>query len=232
MTNMKKKLLIFSTIAFFVFLIVATIFFFLMKNAEPDNSGEDPADYNVGHIVEKIEFLNFITYDEIKQYADDYPIYIQTSSDENMFAIGELYVEDNPVTLFYQLNDDKTINRFDGKYSIELKKSDKEHVWDLVSTFNRIIVENFIVGNFDHDLFDQDGSPIDAYSEESYELMLNGKAKYNLSIIDRNETYWNISAMVVDKKYVEFEFFRCFDLSVYNDDSPNIDLRVPEETGE
>lgn len=229
---MKKKLLIISTIAIFVILIVATIFFFLSKNAKTNNANENTEDYNVGHIVEKIEFLNFITYDEIKQYAENYPIYIQTSSDKNMFAIGELYIEDNPVTLFYQLNDDNTINRFDGKYSIELEKSDKDHVWNLVSLFNRIVVEHFIVGTFEYDMFDQDGAPIDAYAEESYELMLNGKARYNLSIIDRNETYWNISAVVVDKKYVEFDFFRCFDLSTYNDNSPNIDLRVSEEIGE
>ena len=229
---MKRKLLIVSTIVLLVCFIVAATVVFLMKNNVTNNGNEDPEDYEVSHIVEKIEFLNFTTYDQIKRYADEYPIYIQTSSDENMFAIGELYIEDNPVSVFYQLNDDKSINRFDGKYSIELKNSDKQCVWDLVSTFNRIVVEHFIVGYFEHNMFNQDGAPIDAYSEESYELMLNGNAKYNLTVIDSNETYWSISAVVVDKKYVEFEFFRCFDLSVYDDDSPNIDMRVFEAVGE
>ena len=229
---MKKNILKISIILFVVFLLVAIIFFFLMRNSDPNNQEIDPEEYDVSQVVDKVEFLKLNSYDEIKAYADEYPIYIQASDDDLLFAIGELYVEDAPVTLFYKLNDDKSINRFDGKYTYMLEQKSNDEVWDIVSYFNHVVVEYFDTEHFEHSIYDEEGAPVDAYDENSYELMLNGKAKYNLSILDESNTYWNISAVVTDKKQIEFEFFRCFDSSVYDDDSPNIDLRELEETGE
>lgn len=220
-----------TSILFVVFLVVAILFFFLMKNSEANKEKNDPAEYDASQIIGKIDFLKLNTYDEIKKYADE-NLYIRESSDETLFAIGELYIEEFPVELFYSLNEDNSISRFDGYYSYELKDSTSDAVWDVIAYFDHVIVEYFNVEYFEHSIFDENGVPIDAYDENSYELMLNGKAKYNLSIIDESNTYWNISAVVTDKEQIEFEFFRCFDLSVYNDDSPNIDLRELEETGE
>lgn len=229
---MKKNILKISMLLFMVFLLVAIVFFFLMRNSDPNNQKTDPEEYDVRQVVEKIKFLRLNSYDEIKAYADEYPIYIQTSDDDSLFAIGELYIEDSPVTLFYKLNADKSIDRFDGKYIYTLEKESKDAVWDVISYFNHVIVEYFGTEYFDHSIYDEDGAPIDVYDENSYELMFNGKAKYSLSVIDESNTYWHISTVVKEKKQIEFEFFRCFDLSVYNDDSPNIDLRELEETGE
>lgn len=234
---MKKKTLKISIILTIFFLVVAVVFFFLMKNAESDmNLDESKGDdelYDVSQIVRDINFLKLNTFEEIEKYANEYPIYIQSSDDKTLFAIGELYIKDLPVSLFYKLNDDGSINRFDGSYSYELPESTKDEVWNVISYFNHIIDEYFYFTYFDYDVYDEDGAPIDPYSETSYELILNGKAKYNLSVIDEHGTYWNISASVKDGKKMEFEFFRCFDLSIYDDDSPNIDLRpVVDETGE
>lgn len=228
---MKKKILFASIILFVVFLIITILFFFLVKNSEANKEKNDPAEYDVSQIIGKIDFLKLNTYDEIKKYADE-NLYIRESSDETLFAIGELYIEESPVELFYSLNEDNSISRFDGYYSYELKDSSSDALWDVIAYFDHVIVEYFNVEYFEHSIFDENGAPIDAYDENSCELMLNGKAKYNLSIIDESNTYWNISVVVTDKKQIEFEFFRCFDLSVYDDDSPNIDLRVKEETGE
>ena len=229
---MKKKILLLSSILFVVFLIIAIVSFVLMNNAKHNETNVDPEIYDNGELVESINFLKFTTYEELKQYADNNPLYIQASENSDFFAIGEFYIKEAPVKLIYKLNSDRTLNRFDGKVSIKIDKESKDEVWDIVSEFNRVVVDYFGVETFEHAIFDEKGAPIDAYEENSYELMLNGKAKYNLTIIDESNTYWKISAVVTDKKKIEFEFFRCFDLSVYNDDSPNIDLRELEETGE
>lgn len=228
---MKKKMLFASVTLFFIFLIVAILFFFLMKNSEVNKEKNDPAEYDASQIIEKIDFLKLNTYDEIKKYTDENH-YIRETSDATIFAIGELYIEESPVELFYSLNEDNSLNRFDGYYTYELKDSSSDAVWDVIAYFDHVIVEYFNVEYFEHSIFNENGAPIDTYDDNSYELMLNGKAKYNLSIIDESNTYWNISAVVTDKKQIEFEFFRCFDLSVYGDDSPNIDMRELEETGE
>lgn len=236
---MKNRLLTVSITLFAVFFVIAAVSFILMNNAKPDTETAqttpalyDPEEYDVSPIIEKIEFLKLNTYDEIKKYADEYPIYIQSSDDKTLFAIGELYVEDRPVKLFYRLNEDGSISRFDGQYSCEIEQLSADAVWNVVSYFNFVVAEYFGNAYFDHSIYDEYGAPVDAYDEASYELMLNGKAKYNLSIIDESDTYWNISAVIVEQKQVRFEFFRCFDLREYNDTSPNIDLRPEEKTGE
>lgn len=229
---MKKKILIISIILTLFFMIVATVFFFLMKNTEPSNSKSNPDEYDTSQVVEELDFLKLNTYDEIKQYADEYPIYIQSSDDNTMFGIGELYIEDRPVTLFYQLNENGSINRFDGSYSYELKETFAEDVSYTIKCFNNIISDFFLVENFGHAFYGENGAPITSFNEKIYDEVLEGKATYGLSIIDESNTYWYVTATVVDKKCMNFEFFRCFDLSTYNDDSPNLDLRIKDETGE
>ena len=233
MNDMKKKLLIISAVLFFVCLITAVVCFFLMKNseAEAEPDAENSQEYDMSETAEKLEFLRFTSYEKLKAYADDYPVYIQKSDDESLFGIGELYIDGSPVELFYQLSADRSFNRFDGKYTVKLQKSDSDSLWELLVKTDRLASEFFITDYFEHDMLDAEGCPLDAGDESTYELMLNGKAFYNLSVIDEVNTYWNISAAVTDKKQVTFEFFRCFDLSEYDDDTPNIDLRpIPYDT--
>lgn len=229
---MKKKILIISIILTLFFLIVATVFFFLMKNSESSNSRSNPDEYDTSQVVEKIDFLKLNTYDEIKQYADEYPIYIQSSDDNTMFGIGELYIEESPVNLFYQLNENGSMHRYDGSYSYELKETSAEDVTYVIKCFNNIISDFFLVENFGHVFYGEDGAPITTFDEQIYVEFFEGKVTYGLSIIDESNTYWYVTAMVTDKEYINFEFFRCFDLSTYSDDSPNLDLRIKDETGE
>ena len=240
---MKKKLLKISIVLAILFLIIAVVFFFLMKNTTPETPGAEggegdgftqvePEVYDASHIVKEIKFLKLNTYDEIKKYADENPVYIQTSDDATVFAIGELYIEDRPVSLFYKLNADNSIKRFDGSYSYEMSDPSASEISRVLSHLDCVVAGCFDYEEFDHSVFGEDGMNINIYDEASYELMLDGKAKYNLSVIDEHNTYWNISAVVIDHKQIKIEFFRCFDLSVYDDDTPNIDLRIEEEGGE
>lgn len=228
---MKKKILTISIILTIIFLIVAVVFFFLMKESEPINE-EDGYVYDTSIVIDNIKFLKFNDYDAIKQYANDYPIYIQTSDEQTIFSIGELYIKENPVTLIYKLNSDGSINRFDGSYSMKLDDKSASALQRFFGLFDAIVSDYFYVERFEHDIYDENGAPIDSNSEESYELMLSGRATYGLSVMDEDGTYWYIAASVADKEQINFEFLRCFDLSVYNDDSPNIDMREFEETGE
>lgn len=228
---MKKKILTISIILTIIFLIVAVVFYFLMKDSKPVNE-DDGYVYDTSIIIDDIKFLKFNNYDAIKQYAEEYPIYIQESDDPTIFSIGELYIKENPVTLIYNLNSDGSINRFDGSYSMELSDKSASGLQHTLGLFDAIISDYFYVERFEHDIYDENGAPIDPNSEESYELMLNGKATYGLSVIDEDNTYWYITASVMENKKISFNFFRCFDLSIYNDDSPNINMRELEETGE
>lgn len=230
---MKKKLLIISTSLALCFLVVAVVAFFLMKSADTvDMKKGQEEEYDVSQIVDKIKFLKLNTYEEIEKYADEYPVYIQTSESALLFAIGELYIEDAPVELIYQLNEDGTLKRFDGKYSYKLAKSSADEVERIIGYFNSVIAKHFSVEMFGHVFYDESGAPISSIDEQIYSDMLEGKAKYGLSAIDESNTYWYITITAKDKKTLVFEFFRCFDLSMYNDDAPNIDLRAEDESGE
>ncbi len=225
---MKRKLLTFSTTAFILCLIVATIFFFLMKNADENNSENKIEEYNAGESVEKLEFLKLNTFDEVKKYADESPIHIQNTDDKNLFGIGELYVEDFPVRAFYSLNDDGTISRIDGTCFITKDSLSEEHVGKAIQCVNSIVSGFFNIENVLFSAYDENGAEIDNYTDQTYEQLINGKAKYRLTAIDESNTYWSILIKVTDNKQIEIEFFRCFDLNVYSDDSPNLDLRSQE----
>lgn len=235
---MKKKILIITSVLFVISLIVAVVFFFLMKGAQPDDQNNDTEqteteEYNVSHIVEKLKFLKFNTYDKIKEYADEYPVYIQTSDDDDtLFAIGELYIEDSPVTLFYSLNEDGSLKHFNGSCLMELSDKTPLGLQKFFGLVTIVVSDYFYVERFDHDIYDENSMPIDPDAEESYELMFDGKATFGISVIDEHNTYWYISASVTDEKQINFEFFRSFDTSAYSEDQPNIDLRITEETGE
>ena len=231
---MKKKILIITSVICLISLVVATVFFFLMKgeeNSGNENSSLDAEEYDLVPIVESIEFLKLNSCDEVKKYAKENH-YIRKTSDESLFAIGELYIKDFPVDLFYSLNKDNTLNRFDGNYSLKLEASTADEVSYIVSNFNTVVAMLFGVDDFTSDFYDENGMPLNDFSEEIYQKMLEGKVKLGLSVIDESNTYWRSSVKVTNKEYVNFEFFRCFDSSVYNDASPNIDLRVKEKTGE
>lgn len=228
---MKKTILTISIILTIFFLIVAGVFFFLMKESEPIDE-EDGYIYDTSIVIDSIKFLKFSDYDSIKQYADDYPIYIQESDEQTVFSIGELFINDRPVTLIYKLNSDGSINRFDGAYSMKLDDKSALGLQQTFGLFDAIVSDYFYVERFEHDIYGENGALIDSNSEESYDLMLNGKATYGLSVVDEDSTYWYITASVTDGKQINFDFLRCFDLNVYNDDSPNIDLRPVVETGE
>ena len=229
---MKKKLFKISIVLTVVFFLVAVAAFFLMNNAAPAEPETEEDPYDVSEIVESIEFLKLNTAKEVKAYAEENPIYIQTSDDETLFGIGELYVEESPVTIFYSLNKDKSIKRIDGYYSLPLSDKSAEGVSEYVSFLNRIAIDYFGVTYFDHSMFDEQGAPMVNYDETAYEQMLQGKASYGLSIIDGEGTYWYISASITDGEKLDVEFFRNFDLSIYKHLTPNIDLRTNNETGE
>lgn len=230
---MKKNILTISIILATIFSLVSVIFFFLMKNSEPNDSVSESVEegefrYDTSIVIDKIKFLKFNDYDAIKQYADDYPIFIQESNEKTIFSVGELYIKEKPAKLIYKLNSDGSINRFDGSYSMELADKSVTGLQDTFWLFSAIVCDYFYVEQFEHDFYDENGAPIYTDSEESYELMFNGKATYGLSVIDLDGTYWYITASVSDKKQIDFEFLRCFDLTVYNDYSPNIDMRELE----
>lgn len=229
---MKRKILRVTSALCVVFLIIAVVFFFLMKSAEPKNNTEEEWEgYDVSHIIENIGFLKFNTYDEIEKYAEEYPIYIQASDDNTLFGIGELYIEEVPVKLFYSLNEDGSLFRFDGYYTSELEKSDVNSVWNKLGYLDYLLLEYFDVEYFDRSIYDENGMPIDPNTDESVELLFEGKAKYSVTVVDEQGTYWSICALVTDKKQMDIEFFRCFDSELYDDSSLNIDLRVEDESG-
>jgi len=236
----KKKFLIITTILFVVFGVIATVFFFLMKSAESGNTDsssdanetEQVETYDAGPLAEKLEFLKLNTYDEVKAYAEENPVYIQTSNDPTVFTVGELYIGESPVTLLYQLNEDGTINRIDGYCSLSLDVGSASGVGNTIEHLNTLIAAYFDVDQFGHDAFNKEGAPLNCFGEQLYEEMFNNGATYGLSVIDESSTYWNVSAVVVEQKHLDIEFFRCFDLSVYDDTTPNIDLRVTEQENE
>lgn len=233
---MKKKMLKFSVILTIVLFAITTVFFFLMKNADKGVNSEVQTDtkvvseeYDVSQIVEKIEFLKLNTYDEIKKYDENSQIYIQTSDDKTLFAIGELYVEDIPVKVFYRLNSDGSINRIDGSYSLKISSKSAAEVQEKFLIFNDLFSEFFGVTTFNHDFYDENGGKIYSFDDHIYEDLLNGEVYYGLSVIDKENTYWYISADITNQEQINLEFLRCFDLREYNDYSPDIDLRTSEE---
>ena len=227
---MKKRILTISIILTVIFLIIATVFFFLTKNAGENNSENQVEEYNASESVEKLEFLKLNSFNEVKKYADESPIHILNSDDKNLFGIGELYIEDFPVTLFYSLNDDGTISRIDGTCFITKDNLSEEYVGGALHRVNRIVSGFFNIENVFFTAYDENGAEMENYTVQTYEQLINGKARYRLTVIDESNTYWSILIKVTDKKQIEIEFFRCFDLSVYSDDSPNLDLRSQENT--
>lgn len=227
---MKKRFLTFTIILIVIFLIVASAIFFIRKYKCNDEKIEHI--YDTSTVIDKISFLKFNEYDAIKKYADNSSICIGKSNYETFFSIDELYINENPVMLVYMLNSDGTLNRFDGSYSLKTKDKSVVELEEFFWHFDTIIENYFNVEMFEHCIYNEDGAQIDSNAYESYKLLLNGKARYGLSVIDKANTYWYIDASVSNKEQIDFNFFRCFDLSFYNDDSPNIDLRELEEIGE
>ncbi len=225
---MKKKILIVFGIA--ILILICVLLFFLFKSNLVVENYEEQEGYDVSHIVEDIEFMKLDTYDELKTYADEYPIYIQTSDDDTIFGVGELYIEESPVRLIYSLNEDGSINRFDGEYSVKLKKSSGERVQTVVAAFECIVQQFFGLDYFEHSIYDENGMKIDSHDSDVYENLLQGKAAYSLSVVDYDGTYWYARAVVEDEKTFKFNFFRCFDMSEYDYSSPDVDLRVIAES--
>ncbi len=233
---MKKKLLTIFLILFVVFLIIAVVFFFLMKKGDPNEKGTSVStELDIEQVLEKIEFLKLNSVEEIKQYTKDSQIYIQESDNELFFGIGELYVENVPIMMSYQLNPDKTIKRFDGSFSVDLKTGSADEVWQFINYVNETISLFYGLEYMNYSIYDKDGAPMEILMGEVQEQLLNGEAKYSFSMIDGHNTYIYASAQVADKKTINFKFFRCYDLEMYNDSNPNVDLRNTEaedETGE
>ena len=165
---MKKIIIIVLLCLVIVLVTLGFIFSKMANNAEVDNTASyDEASYDVTEVVESLKFLKFNTYEEIKAYAEDYPVYIQTSDDDTVFGIGELYIEGNPVELFYTMNEDGSLYRFDGYYSIEIDKSVLNDVWNKISYTDNILLSLFNVQHFNHSIYDEQGLSIDGYTDES-----------------------------------------------------------------
>lgn len=230
---MKKKVLKISIIMTVVFFLIATVAFFLMKSATPtDPPAEQEEEDVISPIVESIEFLKLNTYKELKAYADEYPIFIQESDDKMLFGVGELYIADQPVKLFYQTNEDGSLNRFDGYYTAPLPDKSVENVQSVIETLNGVIAQFFEVDFLAVDFYNEQGAPMPNFDESVYGQMLDGKATFGLTVMDEHYTYWYITAKVTDGQQVDVEFFRCFDATQYNVGEPNVDLRPLNETGE
>lgn len=227
---MKKKVLVMCIAIFVILLIVATVFFFLMKHTQVTNKGSELEQSITEQIVEKIDFLKLNSFEEVKSYAEESPIYIQESDDKNFYSIGELYINDSPIRVFYSLNEGGTIKRFDGMYSLTFDELTVVDIDNTLYNFSCVISQFFDIENFNFNAYDEKGMAIDAYSTDIYNQLLNQKAKYELTVIDQSNTYWNVSIVATDSKQIDFKFFRCFDLGVYNDDEINIDLRPLEDT--
>ena len=229
---MKKKVLKISIILTVVFFLVAAVAFFLMRNAAPAEPAQEAEEDVIGPIVERIEFLKLNTYKELKAYADEYPIFIQESDDKNLFGVGEVYIADQPVKLFYQTNADGSLNRFDGYYTVPLADSSVESLYPVIETLNGVISTYFDVEYLVVDFYNEQGAPIPNYDDSVYEQMMAGKATYGLSVMDEENAYWYITAKVTNGAQVDVEFFRCFDATQYTVGDPNVDLRPLNETGE
>lgn len=228
---MKKKLLIISIALVLLLLIGALVFYFVTKDKNSEPISDEGYESAIENTVNQLEFLKLDSFDEVKEKAYENQIYIQNSDDPTFFAIGELDIQDNPVSLYYKLNEDGSINRFDGSFSLKLDNATADGVEYEIWDFNQILVGLFDFYDFKHCIYSSDSSLL-SNDEEAYNKLLNGEAEYRVTIIDKSNTYWCFSAKVTEKKQLDFEFFRCFDLSVYNDESPDIDLRVAQEIGE
>lgn len=228
---MKKKVFWICLSLFIIFLIIAIVFFFLMKNADPGNLAEEQAEYDYSQIVEEIEFLKLSTYQKFTDYTKENPLFIRNSDNKLFFGVGELYIEGNSLNLYYTLNEDGSFKRIDGIYSYDLKKNPEQTVENLVWMFDCVVAEMFSVDAFQHNLYDETRMPLEL-SDASYQLLDQGKAMYALSIIDEHNTYWHVTAKLNEEKQVDFEFSRCFDLSIYNNVIPDIDLRTHGESEE
>ena len=233
-----KKILLIIVCAIIVAALGMAAFLLLRPKHEqdaqpPSDSEKTYADVgDVNEIYETIKFLRFSSLVELKEFSEDHNVFIQTSDDPKLFGIGEIYVDQAPVVLFYRMKDDESFDRFDGSCSISLKDKTAAEVAYIIRTLNDLVCKLFYTDKIEHSMYDEAGIPMYSFDESVYLRMLEGKATYGLTLIDEKNTYWYATAKVTDGKQIDFSFFRCFDSERYKDSFIDVDLRYSHVSGE
>ncbi len=244
---MKKKIFIISLSLFIVLLAATAVFFMLMKGSESGEgedsgegvttgeietggeSGEYALDIDVESVVNTISFFKLNTTDELVAYIAEGNVCTQPSSASTLFGVGELYINDSPTDLYYSLNDDGSLLRFDGYCSYTLTEVSEGSVKAALHVLDSVAARLFglSTNDFEHSIYNEIGAPIYG-SENAYTLFAESKASYGLSVFDEYGTYWYMRARL-SENVLNVEFFRCYDVDMYSDNSPNIDLYHCEE---
>lgn len=216
-------------IVVFVILIVVLCAFFLLRNNKRNIQTEDTK-----KDITNIEILKLDSIADIESFVIERNIVLQTSDDKNLYSLGDVKIADRIVTLYFQTDDNGNIKRVDGNFSVELDKKDITTLQETWSEFCSTVAEFFDIellnGDIAYNIYTLEGYEVNAYSEESFEKVLNGEANFGLSAIDVDGTYWNATASINKSGTLQFKFFHFYERGIYENGSENIVLFEPSES--
>lgn len=216
-------------IVIFVILIVALCAFFLLRNNKRNIQTEDTK-----KDITNIEILKLDSIADIESFVIERNIVLQKSDDKNLYSLGDVKIAERIVTLYFQTDDNENIKRVDGNFSVELDKKDITTLQDTWSEFCSTVAEFFDIellsGDIAYNIYALEGYELNAYSEESFEKVLNGEANFGLSAIDVDGTYWNATASINKSGTLQFEFFHFYERGIYENGSENIVLFESSES--
>ena len=175
-----------------------------------------------------LSLLKISNMDGLENYAAANEMTLQSAEDASLTCIGNIPLLGQRLTLYFQAGEDGNLTRTDGMMSIALSEKTESCLKMVFSEicYGAALLFN-ISGDFTYSIYSNEGYALDAAAEESFQQILAGQAKFGLSAVDYDGTYWNATACLDENAVLQLSFFHSFDAGLYETGVENIMLAVP-----
>ncbi len=217
---------VFISIILAIGVIVGAVFLILHLTGDKlsEEAQEIPATVNTAHF----DLLRSATLTQVKEYTEAQGLTAIISDDGKMAIVEEVGIVDNQFMLVFYTSESDELIRTEGMCSITAATlEDLNYSLSIAATavgrFFELEYEPYFA------VYGLDGEMLDESVEDPVTELFNGNAKYVLSAIDRDETYWYLTIKKAEDNTFSLEFFHSFEKGVYENGSEAINLAEPKE---
>ncbi len=227
---MKKIVIVIVAIVLVLAIIAGVVLLALLKDDSSDK-GKDKEDIDSAEEYNYVDILKTDSLDELKKYVDDHYLYLQTSDSDTLYSMGNLRMEGQDVTLYFQTDENGDFVRVDGFYEVTLKEQTAEAVRNKWNDFCDAASDHFgLLFGVDYSVYAKEGYVITSRENDVCELVLNDGAVLGMGVKEEDLTYWNATACMKEDCIMRFEFFHSYDKEMYSNAVVENDFSSTSET--
>ena len=217
---MKKKFIIVAIVVAILASVIAVVSFIGSKG----NDAQDETEIvDESPDISKIGIFQIDSISDMESFVKDNELVLQTSDDKTLYAVGDIGIAGQSVDLFIQTNENGSFLRVDGDCSVSMEEMTVDELNVRISEITYVISQLFDVSFVDYSIYDEQGAMVQLTTEEPLEKVLNENAKVEISVIDKDNTYWKCSAYIEDDALI-IEFFHSYQKDLYKFESADVVL--------